>query len=267
VLISVHCCHPSLANDNLSGIAVATALARRQLQAPRRLGYRFLFVPGTIGSIAWLARNEAGLGNIRHGLVLTCVGDRGNFHYKRSRRETAPIDLAVSHVLRERGLPHEILPFTPFGYDERQFCSPAFDLPVGCFMRSPNGTFPEYHTSADDLDFVSPAALQESLDVLTEVVDVLEDDRHFERVDGRGEPQLGRRGLYRMISGEDGSEGIDQKALLWVLNLADGRHSLREMAERSGLRFDLVRCAARAARETGLIRECRPGNRRSEARS
>jgi aminopeptidase-like protein len=257
VLISVHCCHPSLANDNLSGIAVAIGLARRLMAAPRRLSYRFVFIPATIGSLAWLSRNEAILPRIRHGLVLTCLGDSGHFHYKQSRRGTAIIDRAVAQVLKERGAPYTVLPFSPYGYDERQYCSPGFDLPVGCFMRSPNGTFPEYHTSADNLEFVKPEALHESVSALADVMDVLDHNRTFARVDGRGEPQLGRRGLYRAISGQKEAGGTSQLALLWVLNLADGQHSLLDMAERSGLPFldiknaaDLT-CAAQLVHERG----------------
>jgi aminopeptidase-like protein len=265
VLISVHCCHPSLANDNLSGIAVATALARRQKSLDgRRLSYRFLFIPATIGSITWLARHEADLGRIKHGLVLTCVGDPGSFHYKQSRRGQATIDRATSHVLRARCTEHTILPFSPTGYDERQYCSPGYDLPVGCFMRSPNGTFPQYHTSADNLDFVTPGALEESYSVLSDILDVLDADARYTRVDGRGEPQLGRRGLYRAISGQREGGGVAQIALLWVLNLADGFHSLLDMAERSGLPFHQIEAAARLARNAGLIQTIPDDERRRQ---
>jgi aminopeptidase-like protein len=253
VLVSVHCCHPSLANDNLSGIAVATELARHLLLSDNRLSYRFLFIPATIGSLTWLAHHENVVPRIAHGLVLSCVGDAGPFHYKQSRRGDAAIDRIVAHVLARRGQDHRILPFSPFGYDERQYCSPAYDLPVGCFMRSPNGTFPQYHTSADNPGFVTPAALEESLDVLVDVTRILEHDRVFERVDGRGEPQLGRRGLYRAISGQkDHAEA--QMALLWVLNQADGCHSLFDIAQRSGVGFDRLAAAAGLAEQAGLIR-------------
>jgi aminopeptidase-like protein len=253
VLISVHCCHPSLANDNLSGMAVATELAAHLLAHSNRLTYRFLFIPATIGSVAWLACNGAVIPRIAHGLVLSCVGDSGPFHYKRSRREGAVIDRAAARVLQEQDRPFEIMPFSPYGYDERQYCSPAFDLPVGCFMRSPNGTFPEYHTSADNLDFITPDALAETLDILIELVDLLEQNVIYARVDGRGEPQLGRRGLYRAISGQK-DHAATQMAVLWVLNLADGRHSLLDMAERSGLPFRELATAAGLALEAGLIR-------------
>jgi aminopeptidase-like protein len=255
VLISVHCCHPSLANDNLSGIVVAAELARQWMQSAPRLSCRFLFIPGTIGSLTWLSRNEALLPMIRHGLVLTCLGDRGSFHYKRSRRENATIDRAVPHVLRQRGLAHTVLPFTPFGYDERQYCSPAYDLPVGCLMRSPNGTFPEYHTSADDLSFITASNLGEAVDILLDVLSVLDRNVFLERVDGRGEPQLGRRGLYQAIGGQAGSGGLSQAALLWTLNLADGRHALMDIAERADLPFEDIARAAELAREAGLLRD------------
>jgi aminopeptidase-like protein len=251
-LFSVHCCHPSLANDNLSGIAVATELARNLMGCASRLTYRFLFVPATIGPLAWLARNEALVPRVGHGLVLSCVGDRGSFHYKQSRRGNAAIDRAVAHVLAARQAPHRILPFSPTGYDERQYCSPAFDMPVGCFMRSPNGTFPEYHTSADDLDFIAAAALEESLGVLLELVQLVEADVVYLRRDGRGEPQLGRRGLYAALGGQPG-QAEAQTALLWVLNFADGRHSLLDIAERSGLPFGLIASAADRALAADLI--------------
>lgn len=253
VLISVHCCHPSLANDNLSGIAVATELARHLLGRDNRLSYRLLFIPATIGSLTWLARNEAMLANIAHGLVLSCVGDSGSFHYKQSRRGNAAIDRVVAHVLGRRHVPHEIMRFSPYGYDERQFCSPGYNLPVGCFMRSPNGTFPQYHTSADNLDFVTPDALEESLDVLIDVLGVLERNVVYDRVDGRGEPQLGRRGLYRAISGQK-DQAAAQMALLWLLNQADGQQSLLDIADHAGVPFEQLALAAEAARKADLIR-------------
>ena len=253
VLISVHCCHPSLANDNLSGIAVASELGRHLLGRDNRLTYRLLFIPATIGSLTWLARNEAVIPHIIHGLVLSCVGDSGPFHYKRSRRGDAVIDRVVAYVLGCRQLPHEIMPFSPYGYDERQYCSPGYDLPVGCFMRSPNGTFPEYHTSADNLDFVTAEALEQSFRILVDVIDVLERNVVYDRVDGRGEPQLGRRGLYRSISGQK-DHAAAQMALLWLLNQADGKQSLLDISDRSGVPYEQLALAAEAASNADLIR-------------
>jgi len=254
VLITCHVCHPSLANDNLSGIAIATALAMRRAGQRGRLGYRFLFLPATIGAITWLARNEAMLDGIEHGLVLTCLGDNGSFHYKQSRKEGATIDRAVAHVLKHAGEPHEIMPFNPYGYDERQFCSPGFDLPVGCLMRGVHGTFPEYHTSADNLDFVKPEALDRSYAILDTLLDLLNGNCIYQRVDGRGEPQLGKRGLYRAIAGQREAGGASQMDLLWFLNLADGRHSLLDMAIRADVPFARLAAAARLALEADLVR-------------
>ena len=163
VLISTHVCHPSLANDNLSGIALAVFLAKHLSQLSLRCSYRFLFTPGTLGSIAWLSLNELHASQIKHGLVLACVGDSGQITYKKSRQGDAEIDRAVLQVLKDAGDPYEIFEFSPYGYDERQFCSPGFNLPVGCFMRTPHGKFPEYHTSADNLEFVQPKYLGDSL--------------------------------------------------------------------------------------------------------
>jgi aminopeptidase-like protein len=252
VLITAHICHPSLANDNLSGLAVGTALAIRQAQRKRRLGYRFLFLPATVGAIAWLARNEPGLNRIRHGLVLTCLGDPGPFNYKQSR-SGAVIDRAVAHVLRHSGQEHAIIPFNPYGYDERQFCSPTFDLPVGCLMRAVHGTFPEYHTSADNLDFIKPEALDQSYVMLATLLDLLDGDYTYARTDGRGEPQLGRRCLYRAIAGQKEAGGPNQMDLLWLLNLADGKHSLLDMAERADVPFARLQAAAKLALDAELV--------------
>jgi aminopeptidase-like protein len=253
VLLSCHVCHPSLANDNLSGIAVAVALARRLMAAKRRFTYRFLFIPGTIGSLAWLAANEARVGLVKHGLVLSCLGDGAPMTYKQSRRGDAAIDRIAAHVLRQSGAPHRLLPFTPYGYDERQYCSPGFDMPVGCLMRSPNGTFPEYHTSADNLDFIRADALGHSLDTLERIVAVIEGDGTYLNLSPKGEPQLGKRGLYRPIGGQKEAGGFDGMALLWVLSLADGKHSLLDTAERAGMPFAAIRAAADALQEKGLL--------------
>ena len=252
MLVSCHSCHPSLANDNLSGIAVATMLARRLMSAPRRLTYRFLFIPGTIGSLAWLAANEARVPRVKHGLVLSCVGDPAGFTYKQSRRGTAEIDRIVAHVLRHGGTAHRVLPFIPYGYDERQYCSPGFDMPVGCFMRSPNGGYPEYHSSADDLSLVRRECLEESLENLWQIIGAVEGNETYKNLSPKGEPQLGKRGLYRPMGGQQ-AQDFDQMSLLWVLNLADGDHSLLDMAERAGLPFATMRAAADALAAAGLI--------------
>lgn len=243
VLVSCHACHPSLCDDNLSGIAVAVFAAQRLAQMRRHYSYRFLFVPGTIGSITWLSRNEQHAQKIRHGLVLTCLGDRAGFTYKRSRRGDAQIDRVVEHVLHHAGEPARLVAFSPYGYDERQYCSPGFNLPVGCLMRSEHGTFAQYHTSADDLDFVDPQALERSLETLLQVFHVLEYDGTFLNLRPHCEPQLGRRGIYSDMGGTQ-IRNLDL-ALLWVLNGSDGASSLLDIAQRSGLPFAAIEQAAR----------------------
>jgi aminopeptidase-like protein len=209
--------------------------------------YRFLFVPGTIGPIVWLARNQDKVRAIKHGLVLACVGDRGSINYKRSRCLTADIDKAVEHVLRTKGAPFEVRDFSPYGYDERQFCSPGFNLPVGSLRRTPHGEYAEYHTSADDLGFVSAAHLADTLNTLLEVIDFLEGDVKFRNLSPFGEPQLGKRGLLPAASEKE------QMALLWMLNLSDGSRSVLEIAERSGLSFDELRRATESLVNRGLL--------------
>lgn len=257
VLLSCHCCHPSLANDNLSGLVVMTELARRlAARESRRYTYRFVFIPGTIGSITWLARNEDGAARrIRHGLVAANLG-HGPFHYKRSRGGGAEIDRVVEYVLSASGdSPGEgytVEDFVPFGYDERQYGSPGFDLPVGSLTRTPWGRYPEYHTSADDLDFVRPEALEGSLECYLKVAEVLELNRRYRNLNPKCEPQLGRRGLYRMVGGDD--RGRERElAMLWVLNFSDGEHDLLAIAERSGIAFAVLAEAADALAAAELL--------------
>jgi aminopeptidase-like protein len=251
VLMSCHACHPSLANDNLSGLAVATFLAQSLCGRDLRYSYRFLFVPGTIGAITWLARNQEIAHRIRHGLVLTCMGDPGHFHYKKSRRGDTEIDHAVANVLKHHSDFAEILEFSPDGYDERQYCSPGFNLAVGCLMRSVWGSFPEYHTSADNLAFIQPQKLADSLRICAAIVDVLEQNRRYRNLNPYCEPQLGRRNLYRP-TGED-TIGEEINARLWVLNLSDGKNSLLDIAERSRIPFPVVSEAAELLRQSGLL--------------
>ncbi len=277
-LISCHSCHPSLANDNLSGIVLAVALAKH-LQQSRTLhySYRFLFSPGTIGAIAWLARNRRAVSRVKHGVVLSCVGDAGKVTYKKSRRGDAPIDRAFQQILHESRAAHRILDFSPYGYDERQYCSPGFNLPMGCFMRSGHGTFPEYHTSADNLDFLKPAALADSLEKVLAAIEVIESQedsggafdfdcesrvsyhvfptthqhRRFLNLKPHGEPQLGKYGIYEAFGG-------DVMPALWLLNFSDGEHSVSDIAARSGLPFDKLLYAADILASRGLLKEVEP---------
>lgn len=253
VLITSHCCHPSLCNDNLSGVALVSLLARQLERVKVRYSYRFLFAPATIGSIAWLCINEARTSYIRHGLVVANTGDPGNITYKKSRRGNAEIDRGVAHVLKHSRSDYEVIDFSPYGYDERQYCSPGFNLPVGCLMRTPNGRYPEYHTSADNLDFIRPESLADSFVKCVQVLHVLENNRKYLNLNPKCEPCLGKRGLYGSIGGY---QDLDRTrlALFWVLNLSDGNHSLLEIAERAGLEFRLIHDTAETLRDNGLLR-------------
>ena len=253
ILISTHICHPSMANDNCSGLAIAALFAARAEQAGLRHSLRILFVPGTIGSLAWLALNEADTWRIAHGLVITGLGDRGAFTYKRSRLGDAKIDRAAAQILSGRNSDNRIIDFAPWGYDERQYCSPGFNLPVGRLTRSVHGEFPEYHTSADDLSFVSPEALDEALAVIEDIVAVIDQDRTYRSTNPKGEPRLGKYGLYRRTAGQSGV--VPEMAMLWVLNLSDGRHSLLDIAGRSGHAFAEIVLAADALRQAGLLED------------
>jgi aminopeptidase-like protein len=252
ILISCHVCHPSLCNDNLSGIALATFLAKALTPASRRYSYRFLFIPGTIGSITWLCLNESNVSRIKHGLVVTGVGDSGKPVYKKSRRGNAEIDKAFAHVLKHSGGDYEIIDFFPYGYDERQYCSPGFNLPVGCLMRTPHGQYPEYHTSADNLDFVQPPCLADSFAKTAAALHVIENNRTYINLNPKCEPQLGRRGLYQMIGGHQDAKSREM-AMLWVLNLADGNHNLLDIADKSGLEFSFVKDSADLLAKHGLL--------------
>ena len=249
VLISCHACHPSLANDNLSGVSLSTFLAKNMSSVPHRYSYRFLFIPGTIGAIAWLALNKEKTSKIKHGLVLTGLGDSGNITYKRSRRGDAEIDRAASHVLKHSGQPFDIIDFYPYGYDERQYCSPGFNLPVGSLSRTPYGKYPEYHTSADNLQFVIYESLADSFFKVWAIMQVLEKNQIYLNLNPKCEPQLGKRGLYSSI-------GTNELALLWVLNYSDGKHELMQIAEKAEIGFDSIQDAAAVLLKHNLLKEC-----------
>jgi aminopeptidase-like protein len=252
ILVSTHVCHPSLANDNLSGIALALFLARTLRSGSRKYSYRFLFTPGCIGSIAWLSLNEHRVGNIKHGLILACVGDPGKITYKKSRRGDAEVDRAVIQVLKDSGDPYTAVDFSPYGYDERQFCSPGFNLPVGCFMRTPHGQFPEYHTSADNLELVKPEYLDDSFSKCLTVLEVLENNRTYLNQYPKCEPQLGKRGLYGSVGGQT-ERKTNELAMLWILNFSDGNFSLLDIAEKSGINFATLKQMADRLLEHGLL--------------
>jgi aminopeptidase-like protein len=254
ILVSCHVCHPSLCNDNLSGIAVAVMLAQAMAARSRRYSYRFLFIPGTIGSITWLARNEDNTWRIKQGLVLTGLGDAGKITYKKSRQGQAEIDRAMVHVLKHAEEPYTVQDFFPYGYDERQFCSPGFNLAVGCVMRTPHGQYPEYHSSADNLDFVKTESLAKSYARCLTAFEILEKNRVYLNQNPKCEPQLGRRGLYRAVAGQQEKQSREL-AMLWVLNGSDGTQSLLDIADRSGIPFQDIFGAAKRLLEVGLLCE------------
>lgn len=252
VLIYTHDCHPSLCNDNLAALAIATLLAaRRARSAGNYHTYRFVFGPATIGSIAWLKLNEHRVGVIRHGLVLASLGDRGALTYKRSRRGGADIDRIADYLVRGR-FGGRCEDFSPYGYDERQFCSPGFDLPVGRLTRTPNGRYPEYHTSADNLDFVSRESLADSMRACEALMSLIDANGRYLNLSPKCEPRLGPRGLFNLVGGH--GPGDFEQAVLWVLNQSDGGADLLQIALRSGLDFTLIAGAAAALVEVGLLR-------------
>lgn len=258
-LLSAHVCHPSLANDNCSGVALLTHLAKRMAGLRTRYSYRFLFAPGTIGAITWLARNEEHSQRVKHGLIVSMVGDGGGPTYKKSRRGSTTIDRAVVHTIRHSGLTPTVLDFSPYGYDERQYCSPGFNLPVGLFQRSKFGEIPEYHTSADNLDFIAPNHLALSYRLIAETLDVVENDAVYCSTMPKCEPQLGRRGLYGMVGGDKNAAAANM-AMLWILNLSDGMHSLLDIAERANLPFAVIRRTAQLLQHNGLLAICGDAN-------
>jgi len=250
VMFTAHVCHPSIANDNLSGIAIAGALARTLRSLPsRRLTYRFLFAPGTIGSIVWLSRNSDVLPRIRHGLVLTGLGGPGRLVYKQSRTGSYAIDEAGAHVVhRRRG---EVRGYSPYGYDERQFNALGFGLPFGRLSRTPHGEYPEYHTSADNLSFVKPSELAESYSALLEILDVLENDATYVNLSPYGEPQLGKRGIYPTMGGAAATDAV--MAMLWTLAYSDGSTSLLDIARLADMDFAHVRTASDTLLDAALL--------------
>lgn len=249
VLLSTHICHPSLANDNLTGMVLMAQIGDVLAQVDRHLTYRLVFVPGTIGSLVWLSRNEHRLSSIKHGLVLTGLGGPGPLVYKRSRHGARVIDRAAEIVVMPDG---EVRDFSPWGYDERQYNSPGFDLPVGRLTRTPHGEYPEYHTSGDNLDLIDPTAMADALDAVLAILDVVENDCTYINQSPKGEPALGKRGLYPAIGGQHAHDHV--VAMLWVLNQSDGQHSLLDIAERSGIDFRALRDAASSLCSAGLLR-------------
>ena len=256
ILISCYVCHPSMCNDNLSGIVLATILAKYICKLSLDYSFRFLFIPETIGAITWLAINEKNLSKIKHGLVATCVGDPGISTYKKSRQNNADIDKTVEFVLKNSNSKYKIVDFFPSGSDERQFCSPGFNLPVGSLMRTPYAKFSQYHTSEDNLDFVGAHHLADSYVKYINTIFVLENNKKFVNLNPKCEPQLGKRGLYRQIGGQKLSQDSEM-AIFWMLNFSDGEHSILDISEKSGIKFEILVDAALKLQQNNLIREAK----------
>ena len=252
VLLTCYVCHPSMCNDNLSGIVLLVFLAKLLSSQKRKYSYRFLFIPETIGAITWLAKNEGSLSKIKHGLVATCVGGPEAFTYKKSRDENAAINSIVKKALEDLGQPYTIRDFFPTGSDERQFCSPGFNLPVGSLLKTIYG-FPEYHTSADNLDFVKPEHLDASFKAYAEVINILENDFAYVSLNQKCEPHLRKRNLYRNIGGLK-DDKVNDLALLWIISMGDGNCSLLDVSLRSGFKFRDVQKAAEILLGCSLIK-------------
>lgn len=254
ILIACYTCHPSLCNDNLSGVVLTTFLAKTLSSASLKCSYRFLFIPETIGAITWLSINEKRVQKIKSGLVVTCVGDPGDSTYKKSIHGDAEIDRVAINVLKNSGQNYKIIDFFPPGSDERQFSSPAFDLSVGLLMRTSFPNFPEYHTSADNMEFVQSQYLADTFSKYIRMIYILENNRVYLNLNPKCEPQLGKRGLYTQIgSQKDGY--VDEFSILAVLNLSDGKHSLLDISERANIEFSLIKKAADLLLTYNLLKE------------
>jgi len=253
VLFTCYICHPSMCNDNLSGISLLTFLAKDMLNKELKYSYRFLFIPETIGAITWLSLNENKVSKIKHGLVVTCVGDSGTSTYKKTKQGNTLMDRIVEQVLKESKEPYTLIDFFPAGSDERQFSSPGFDLPIGSLMRSSYASYPEYHTSADDLNFVSSEYLENSFYKYSKIVSILENDIFYLNLNPKCEPQLGKRGLYNFTGGQRNA-WKDKMPIFWILNFSDGKHSLLDIAIKSSIDFDKIKNMANVLQKAGLIK-------------
>jgi aminopeptidase-like protein len=254
IILSCYVCHPSMCNDNLSGVALLTILAKILKNSTHRYSYRLLFVPETIGTITWLSKNEANLSKIKYGLVATCLGDKGNSTYKKCQKEDAMIDKIVEKVLKESRSPYEIIDFYPLGSDERQFCAPGFDLPIGSLMRTPYHKYPEYHNSADNLDCVTSNALEDTLKKYFKTMIIIENNKIYKNLFSKGEPQLGKRGLYSKI-GARNEHSVEKIAMSWILNQSDGKKSLLDISNRSNIDFITIMKSAKKLLKENVLDE------------
>lgn len=240
ILISTYICHPSMANNELSGPIVAIFLAK-MLMGMKDLyyTYRFVFIPETIGSIVYLSQHKEALKkNVVAGYVVTCVGDPGSFSYLQSRQENTLTDRTTHHVLKNTENVFSLYSFLDRGSDERQYGAPGIDLPIGSLMRTKYGCYPEYHTSLDNLNFITAEALRGSLEKYLLCLQALEYNQKYEAV-YCCEPQLGKRHLYPTLSTKDSAK--ETRLLMNVLAYCDGQQDLVWIAEKLQRSiFDLI---------------------------
>ncbi|NKB75840.1 MAG: DUF4910 domain-containing protein [Gammaproteobacteria bacterium] len=257
IFFSSYICHPSLANNELSGPLVQAFLYEYVSQLKtRRYSYRFLLAPETIGSIAYLSEHGPHLRDtMKAGYILTCVGLPQSIRYKRSRDGDAYNDRVAARVLENNkfGIDYKFVDFFPFGSDERQYCSPGYNLPIGSIVRGMYGEYPEYHTSLDDKSLLSFNALNQVLELYKSIVDTIEADVFYRRTDPFCEPQLGKRGIYPQTGGDNISQ--QTHALLWILNLSDANTCLEDIVRRSGLSINLLQQASQTLLHNGLINQ------------
>ena len=254
VMLSSYLCHPSLANNELSGpLALAFVYRLLSAQPRRRLTYRFVICPETIGSICFLSvRGDHLRKQLKAGYVLSCIGDRGRMTYKRTRDGHSLADRAAMTVLKERG-PFDVMDFDPGnGSDERQYCSPGYALPVGSVMRTPYAKYDEYHTSLDNRQLMDFVAMTDAIRAVADIASALDGNRFWRNTAPFGEPNLGRRGIYPSMNSK---EGLDEalRSLFWLLNFSDGQHDILDIAERSGIRVGRLIETAQRLSDAGLL--------------
>lgn len=234
ILFSTYICHPSLANNELSGPLV-TAMLYKLLKEKQEMKYtyRFIFIPETIGAIYYLSvMGEFWRNKLAGGFVITCIGDNGNFTYKKSRRGAELVDRATSLVLEQTEAEYNLVDFFPTGSDERQYCSPGFNLPVGSLMRTMYGKYPEYHTSEDNKSFICFNSMEKSVQKLKDIVDAIEYNHKYINTLPFCEPQLGKRGLYPTLGSQKNTEAAI-KGMMWILNMSDGENDLFSISTKS----------------------------------
>ncbi len=263
-LVSTYICHPSMANDNLSG-AVLTAFLAKSLLAKGKpsCSWRFIFVPETIGALAYLYHNEVDMKHITGGLVVSCCGGPGRFGYKQTYKSDHLVDRACFAAFNKNGIDPICYPFVPTGSDERQYSSPGFRIPVATISKDKYYEYPEYHTSLDNLDFVTGKQLASSLELYEDVINILDSNSRIKSCLPKGEPNLGRRGLYPRLGGMTNSvasESVDQEKIdrqidiiNWMLFMADGKNDLLNVTELAGCSFEQSVEIARKLCEAGIL--------------